>query len=393
MALLPGQKIIIDKDWLKKPKVPGIVQTEKERCIQNCEDTYQAEIAEGAAPDKAGKRRTECLEHCESLTDGDGGGGGGGNGEGCEGGYPLSESPYSSDQGGAGLDDEWGKWGWKRAGSWQAHWYVHEKYGLHPKDVVIKHCQEGIEPTVNSGGKVCGKGYSRKSVNGVTWCCPAAAEGTTGATTGTLGEFKWSPELLALIGQMRGRLSDVLNRPPGLTEEERQKIKNFATQGVYRSERGRNQEVIDALSRQGLLGSGLMTDELGRVRRESREQATGIEQSLGINEIDRRFQELMGSTDMARNLLGTLMTTEQMPEMLSGARRGESREMMAMVIQYMMMMMGGQQNNTYWQSIFNSMDGNQSGSIWDIVPWLGPLIGGNLGQGETPALDYPNPWG
>lgn len=229
-----------------------------------------------------------------------------------------------------------------------------------PPGYIYRHA--GVTPGVDKDACVC-----------VAWCQdqgwgPLCK--TEGGDTG--GEFGWSEDLQGLLSMLRDRFKLLMDYPRGLTEEERQAILNFATQGIKRGERGELQSMVDRLSRIGLAGGGFELTEAEKIKRATREAVSAIQQGVAIDEAQRRFNELMGTTGAAQGLMGTFMTSEQIPEVLSAARRRESRDAMNMLLQYLQSLMGGQ-SNVYWQAIMNSLMGQQGqtgGSMVDWLPWL-----------------------
>lgn len=187
------------------------------------------------------------------------------------------------------------------------------------------------------------------------------------------GEFQWGEGLQGLLGRIMERANYLLDYPRGLTPQERQGVINYAIESVKSGERGAIRSKQEQLARAGLLGSGFEFDEIGKIQRETRGRETQVRRELAIDELDRRFQELMGTTGMAQSLTGTLMQGEQIPEVLSGARRSEGQASMNALMALLGGSMGGQ-NNQYWNAILTQLMGNQGGQqgggIWDWLPWL-----------------------
>lgn len=290
-------------------------------------------------------------------------------GEGCEGGYVLSGSAIS-----AGGGELWTdgiikpEHGWHRDPTAAGHWIWHKEHGYQRLADVHASIQ-GTKTLTKFEGGACRKGFQPKIMGGVTWCCPEGAPGPEPTPPGE--EFTWSPEMREAIQRMMERFEEMLDRPYGLSEEERQAIINYYTSGIKGGERGRLQSMEDRLARMGMAGGGLELAETGRIQRGTREQVAGVTQGLAIDEIDKVLMNYLQTTGMAQGLLGTLMGTEQVPEMLSAQRRGEGLSQQQMILQYLSTIFGGQ-SNAYWQSIMNYMGGGgqQEGDIWDWLPYL-----------------------
>jgi hypothetical protein len=141
-----------------------------------------------------------------------------------------------------------------------------------------------------------------------------------------------------------------MENPRGTTDAERQAIINFATERIKRGQRGEMQSMEDRISRMGLLGGGFQASEAGRIRRGTREDVVSLQRQVAEGEIDRRFSELMGGTQMAQGLLGTMMTSEQLVEILNAARRGEGETAMQQFLAYLNMILGSYGQGSDWLS-------------------------------------------
>ena len=167
------------------------------------------------------------------------------------------------------------------------------------------------------------------------------------------GEYKWSPEIQALLARILERANMLLDRPLGLSDEERQAIYNRIFEKIKGAERPAIQSQMDIASRQGLLGSPYAERAITGIQRGTRETLAGAERDIEIEEAQNRFNQLMQTTAMSQSLLGTGMNAEQIAEALSGARRGEGTGVLAMLLQYLATM--GGQNSSYWQAIINKL--------------------------------------
>lgn len=194
------------------------------------------------------------------------------------------------------------------------------------------------------------------------WCKEQLAAGKVSAacTGGGKGEeeegeeFEWSPEIQALLQRILDRANMLLDQPLGLSEEERQAIYNRIFEKIKGAERPAIQSEEDRISRMGLLGSPFAERSIAGIRRGTGQMLAATERDIEIEEAQRRFEQLMGTTGMAQSLLGTGLGAEGMVESLSAGRRGESRDWMQMLLNYFAMIYGGQ-DNTYWQAILNRL--------------------------------------
>jgi len=298
-------------------------------------------------------------------------GDGDGNGKGCEGGYRLSESPITVPGPGSQEKAEIGG-GWVRYAGAQGHYYYHKDHGWHDWETAEKQVKEGITPKFRAN--VCPKDHELKVIDGKEWCCPST-EGYGAQPTTEGGEFKFSPDLTAAIRSMLERYEEILDRPYGLTDEERQDIINYALKGVRGGERGLKQSKIDQLARMGLAGQPVELSEIGKIERGTREAEADVRSKIGLGEIDRKMQDFLSTTSMAGSILELLMETEQLPEILSAGRRREGLDWTSLLTNYLGMQMG--QQNPYWQSLFSML--NQGGGGGDIMDWL-PYLGYYFGD-------------
>jgi len=273
--------------------------------------------------------------------------------------------------------------------------------GVCKKKGVTPDCPDGVGDKYT--GCACGKKYMLKSAACATgyvpvkkpdgtqcecskWCQDIGYGADCVSGGGDGGEqFQWGPDVSALIKRLMERANYFLDYPRGLTPEERQGVINYAYEGIKRGERGTLQSTKDMLSRMGLLGTGFEAQKLGEVRRGTTETVANVQRQVAIDELNRRFNELMATSGMAQSLTGTGMTAEQLVEALNAARRGEGSGAMNTLMAYLQTVMGGQ-SNTYWQAILNQMSkggGATGGGIGDWLPWLMYLIPSLFPKGSS----------
>lgn len=192
-------------------------------------------------------------------------------------------------------------------------------------------------------------------------------------------EFAWSPESKEGIEGLRERMGYLLEYPRGITPEEKQAIVNYASRGIKAGEGAGLESTRAALSRAGLLGTGAEFEQEEKIRRGTREQLSDLQSKIGIEDINKRFQELMGTTEAAQSLAGTLFGTEITPEQLNLARRTEGRGGLQDIMSYISMMMGGQQGmmSPYIQAIMNQLQ-LQEGAGNEWLPLIAYLAGSRM---------------
>ncbi|MBA7687158.1 hypothetical protein ES703_95618 [subsurface metagenome] len=201
------------------------------------------------------------------------------------------------------------------------------------------------------------------------------------------GTFQWGEDVSAYLKSLGKRGEYLLEYPLGYTPEEREAIISQTLSGVKAGERGRIEAKRKGLSRMGLLGTGAEFEEEEKERRFTSEKIAEVRKGFGIEEIMNRFQRLMGTTGMARELGTTMMRAEEIPEVLSGARRAEGFRSIDQFMNYLNMIMGGQRGmlDPYMQAIMG-----QAGMGGQDMSWL-PFLSyylmdqGGGGRGALPG--------
>jgi len=222
-------------------------------------------------------------------------------------------------------------------------------------------CNQGkCEPVVSVNQCMsdadCPNGY--KCINGnCIKLVPEDEEDTgngDGTGNGVSQTFGWSSDLQGLLSRFNERIQYLLDNPTGTTPEERQAIINFAKKGILRGERGALQSTTDTLSRQGLLGTPYAGAALGEVRRGTQESIADLQYQTLIDELDRKYQQTVGTSALVDKLLGTSMESEKLVEILNAARRGEGQTALNSFLSYFNTLYGGQSDD-YWSSIIQAL--------------------------------------
>ena len=359
----------------------------REQCLARCEELRKRLEALGIPEDRIEIRYQNCRRECEGKIPGPEPGGG--TESPCPGGIKIAPTgsmkakmtPCSKgwkrvhhtdgydwccppEEGGNGDKDEDKK---KNKKCPYGNWFEKKEGEPCPEGYIYRHA--GVTPGVDKEACVC-----------VAWCKEQGWGPLCKISDGGGGYWKWSPELQAAFARLLERFNYLMDYPRGTTPEERQKIINFAMKGIKRAERGQRQQTIDELARMGLLGSFMESKELGRLRRGTQEALADLQSRVAIDELDRRFRELIGTTQLAQGLFSTGMSYEQLLEALNAARRAEGRDVMEMLLKYLVSQMGSQ-NAGYWNTLLNYALSNQSGGggaggLYSILPYLIFMMGG-----------------
>jgi len=209
------------------------------------------------------------------------------------------------------------------------------------------------------------------------WGCDENCLNCGGGGDGDGEQWEPSEDLQAIIQSLLARINELLGYDTGLSEEELQMIVNRMTGNIKAGERGRIESMEDRMGGMGILGTGMELEEYGKIGRQGREVMADVEAQVAIDQALRKYEQFMGTTGMAQSLFGTALGTEKMEEILNAARRGEGRQDMGLMLQYLSMLMGGNQQNPYWQAIINQMmnSGDSGGGGMDWMYWLPFLLG------------------
>ena len=199
------------------------------------------------------------------------------------------------------------------------------------------------------------------------------------------GQFQWGEDLSGYLEGLGKRGEYLLEYPMGYTPEEREAIITQTLRGVKAGERGRIEAKRKGLSRMGLLGTGAEFEEEEKERRFTAEKIAEVRKGFGVEEIMNRFQRLMGTTGMARELGTTMMRAEEIPEVLSGARRAEGFRSIDQYMNYLNMIMGGEQGalSPYMQAIM--AQGGMGGQDTSWLPFLAYYLMDQGGGGALPG--------
>lgn len=187
------------------------------------------------------------------------------------------------------------------------------------------------------------------------------------------GEFQWNPETEELLAMLRKRLGTVLDTPTGITPEERNLILGATTERIQAGERPALEANRQQMARFGLAGMPAFEGAgEAKIRRGTREQVADVSKGFSIDEITRRIQDLTQTSDVAGNLMSRIFSSEQIPEILSGARRAEGFRASDQMMNFLSLLMGGQQGfmNPYAQALMARGNIQPGASTADWMPYM-----------------------
>jgi hypothetical protein len=202
-------------------------------------------------------------------------------------------------------------------------------------------------------------------------------------------EFKWSEDATGAIKGLKERMNYLLEYPTGITPEEKQAIINYSARGIKAGQAPALESTRAALSRAGLLGTGAEFEEMGNIKRGTSQALADLQNKVTIQDIQDRYNKLMGTTEATQSLAGTILGTEVTPEQLNVARRGEGRGGLQDIITYLQTMMGGQQGSMdqYLRAIMNQLQLTQGGGM-EYLPMFAYLAGKSMEKPKTTTGSY-----
>lgn len=268
-------------------------------------------------------------------------GGGGGGGTGCEGGHILDDR-YKGGGGGRALTTKEldgvipADAGWTRNAAWGEHIIYHPDYGFRNIIEVYDFYKGGESGWSGHIDWACEKGMERKEISGESWCCPRT---DTGGGGGGLGEYQWPSELTDLYNLLMGRGKEFMGMDTGYTDEAIQAMfgKNFEN---IRDVGSRTAETgLSALQREGLMGTGASQDLASEAAWGTEKGISDLTRDLLVMDEEKKKQDLLDYTGAAQNIFGGGMGYNSLLEQMNAGRRGESRESLAMLLQYLMSLM------------------------------------------------------
>ena len=234
--------------------------------------------------------------------------------------------------------------GWMRSSDWQGHQVWNAEFGFQDLLAIHNYYKGGAKDASGLMGKgtrpidfACEKGMTRKTINGEQWCCPSG-DGGTGEETG-LGEYQWPAELKELYDLLMGRGKEFMGMEPGYTDEAIQAMfgrnfENIRDVGARTAETG-----LQSLQREGLMGTGTSQDLASEAAWGTERGISDTMRDLFVADEEKKKQDLMDYTGAAQNIFGGGIGYNSMLEQINAGRRGEGRESMAMLLQYLMSLM------------------------------------------------------
>lgn len=207
-------------------------------------------------------------------------------------------------------------------------------------------CECGREYTTMTGK--CPEGYVHVPRSGTGWhgwkkgavgrceCIKYCEENGYGSDCqggGTVGEYKYPPEMDALMKLMMARANALLQMPGGYTEAEKNKMFGKGFENIRAQQSATRESTQEALSRAGMLGTGTATGTMAGLASEGEGNITDLMRDIFIGDIGQKRQDLKDYTGLASGLFGQGMNYEQLMEAINAARRGEKNTALMLLLQ------------------------------------------------------------
>ena len=138
-----------------------------------------------------------------------------------------------------------------------------------------------------------------------------------------LGEFKYPPEMQALMDLLLSRGKEFMGLTPGYSQAAQDKMFGRGFENVRGQETGQRQALESGLSRQGMLGTGAGQGMLNDLSWQTEGNVTNLARDLFIGNEEKKKQDLLDYTTAAQSVLGGGMGYQQLLEAINSARRGE----------------------------------------------------------------------
>jgi len=234
--------------------------------------------------------------------------------------------------------------GWMRSADWQGHQIWNAEFGFQDLKAIHNYYKGGATDASGLMGKgtrpidfACEKGMTRKTIDGEQWCCPSG-DGGGGDGVG-LGEYQWPAELQELYDLLMGRGKEFMGKETGYTDEAIRAMfgrdfENIRDVGARTAETG-----LSALQREGLMGTGASQDLASDAAWNTEQGISNTMRDLLVADEEKKKQDLLDHTGAAQSIFGGGIGYNSMLEQMNAGRRGEGRDSMAMLLQYLMSLM------------------------------------------------------
>ena len=214
-------------------------------------------------------------------------------------------------------------------------------------------CKCGREYTTMTGN--CPEGYVHVPRSGTGWngwkkgavgrceCIKYCEENGYGSDCqggGTVGEYKYPPEMDALMKLLLARANALIQMPTGYSQNEINKMFGAGFEGIKGREASKRNQEEEYLSREGMLGTGTASGKMRDIASEGEANVTDLMRQIFLANQGQKRQDLKDYTGLSQSLMGTGMGFESLMESINAARRGEKNSALLLWLQLLQLFKG-----------------------------------------------------
>jgi len=153
---------------------------------------------------------------------------------------------------------------------------------------------------------------------------------------GQLGEYKYPPEMQALMDLLLARGKEFMGLTPGFSQEAQDKMFGRGFENIRGQEAGQRTGMEQGLSRQGMLGTGAGQGMLNDLSWQTEGNVANLARDLFVGNEVKKKQDLLDYTSAAQGILGSGMGFEQLLEAVNASRRGEGSASLQALIAWLL---------------------------------------------------------
>jgi hypothetical protein len=150
---------------------------------------------------------------------------------------------------------------------------------------------------------------------------------------GTVGEYKPPENMDALMKLFMARANALMQMPGGYSQNEINKMFGKGFEGIRGQQAATRNATEEALSREGMLGTGTATGAMTGIAREGESNVANLMRDIFLGNMGQKRQDLKDYTGLAGNIMGQGMQYENLVEAINAARRGEKNNALMLLLQ------------------------------------------------------------
>jgi len=153
---------------------------------------------------------------------------------------------------------------------------------------------------------------------------------------GTLGEYKYPPEMQALMDLLLSRGKEFMGLTPGFSQEAQDKMFGRGFENIRGQEAGQRTGMEQGLSRQGMLGTGAGQGMLNDLSWQTEGNVANLARDLFVMNEEKKKKDLLDYSTAAQSMFGSGMSYEQLLEAINASRRGEGSASLQALLAWLM---------------------------------------------------------